>query len=104
MIRRKINREPAYDTEYIQCDCTCSIVAITRFLGGSDWQEITLSVYDKPGNSTFWWRIGKAWKVLRTGTPDTQCVLLDHDESVRLRDTLVAMIEDMEKEANDATN
>ncbi len=96
MIRRKINKEPAYDTEYIQCDCLCSIVAITRFL---DESEISLSVYDKPGNETLWWRIRKAWRLLRTGTPDTQSVLLDHDEAIRLRDTVSTMIKAME--AND---
>ena len=94
MIRRKINNEPAYDTEYIQCDCMCSVVAITRFLDGP---EITLSVYDKPGNAGLWWRLKAAWKVFSTGTPDAQCVLLDRDEVIRLRGALSTMIADMQE-------
>ena len=69
--------------EYFECECSCSIIAISKWSGDP---EICLSMYSiGEGRRPNWrYRLGYIWHIIRRGNPYTDSIVLSGEEAGRL--------------------
>ena len=73
------------ETRYIGCDCSCLVMALTRF--PSD-PRIYVSVYPRPGKTRWFYRFKYMWDILISGDPYTDEIILNPKDFKSLIDWL----------------
>lgn len=74
-------------TEYFECECSCTIIAILKWRGDP---EICLSMYsiDEGHRANWRFRLGHIWHIIRRGNPYSDSIVLSGEEAGRLSDLL----------------
>lgn len=66
---------------YFKCSCTSEVMHLIKY---KDEDEVYLSIYALQYNHSFIHRLKQCWKILTTGSPYGDQVVLDQNEQLKL--------------------
>jgi len=80
--------------KYYECSCHAQVI-MAHYDEEDGIKLVDLAFFSNhiDGRMTLWQRLRFAWKVLRTGTPWADMVVLDTDEAKRLGEDLIRFID-----------
>lgn len=79
---------PDLEPDFIECDCHHEIVVVSSDQDFNDEPDVFLSIYELGSHRnhalSFWHRIRYAWRILTTGRPYVDQIVLRTDSATKL--------------------